>query len=112
MTKYEIPAYELLASEELPDIQSGGYLFKHKKSGARICVLSNTDENKVFSIAFRTTPSNSTGVAHILEHSTLCGSRKFPVQGSICGAGEGFFKYLFECHDLPGQDRVSGGQLQ
>lgn len=78
MTKYEIPAYELLASEELPDIQSGGYLFKHKKSGARICVLSNTDENKVFSIAFRTTPSNSTGVAHILEHSTLCGSRKFP----------------------------------
>ena len=46
MTKYEIPAYELLASEELPDIQSGGYLFKHKKSGARICVLSNTDDKR------------------------------------------------------------------
>lgn len=71
-------AYELLKKEEIPDIHSTGYLFKHKKSGARVCVLSNDDENKVFHIAFRTPPADSTGVAHILEHSVLCGSKKFP----------------------------------
>lgn len=74
----EITAYELLKKEEITDIHSTGYLFKHKKSGARVCVLSNDDENKVFHITFRTPPSDSTGVAHILEHSVLCGSKKFP----------------------------------
>lgn len=74
----ESTAYELLKKEEIEDIHSMGYLFKHKKSGARVCVLSNDDENKVFHITFRTPPENSTGVAHILEHSVLCGSKKFP----------------------------------
>lgn len=74
----EIKAYELLKKEEIGDVHSTGYLFRHIKSGARISVLSNDDENKVFSIAFRTTPEDSTGVAHILEHSVLCGSKKFP----------------------------------
>ena len=76
MTK--IPAYELIMQENIPDVQSVGYLLKHKKSGARVMLLENEDENKVFNIAVRTTPSDSTGVAHILEHSVLCGSRKFP----------------------------------
>lgn len=74
----EIKGYELLKKEKIDDIHSMGYLFKHKKSGARVCVLSNDDENKVFHIAFRTPPSDKTGVPHILEHSVLCGSRKFP----------------------------------
>ncbi len=73
-----IPAYELEQSEELKDIQSMGYLLRHKKSGARVMLLENEDENKVFNIAFRTTPKNSTGVAHIMEHTVLCGSREFP----------------------------------
>ncbi|MFR5335876.1 MAG: insulinase family protein, partial [Blautia producta] len=55
-------------------------LLKHKKSGARVMVLENDDENKVFNIAFRTPPADSTGVAHILEHSVLCGSKKFPLK--------------------------------
>lgn len=76
MTK--IPAYELVMQENIPDVQSVGYLLRHKKSGARVLLLENEDENKVFNIAFRTTPSDSTGVAHILEHSVLCGSKKFP----------------------------------
>lgn len=75
---YDLPAYELVLQEEIPDIQSSGYVFRHKKSGARVMVLSNEDENKVFHITFRTPPANSTGVPHILEHSVLCGSRKFP----------------------------------
>ena len=74
----EIKGYELLKQEEIKDIHATGYLYRHKRSGARICVLSNEDENKVFHITFRTPPKNSTGVAHILEHSVLCGSKSFP----------------------------------
>ena len=74
----KLPAYELVMQENIPDVQSVGYLLRHKKSGARVMVLENEDENKVFNIAFRTTPENSTGVAHIIEHTVLCGSRKFP----------------------------------
>lgn len=74
----KIPAYELVTREEIPDVQSVGYLLRHKKSGARVMVLENEDDNKVFNIAFRTTPTDSTGVAHIIEHTVLCGSRKFP----------------------------------
>lgn len=73
-------AYELLQQEEIEDIHARGYLLKHKKSGARVMLLANDDENKVFNIAFRTPPANSTGVAHIIEHTVLCGSRKFPLK--------------------------------
>ncbi|MBQ6322139.1 MAG: insulinase family protein [Lachnospiraceae bacterium] len=74
------PAYELILQQELPDIHSTGYLLRHKKSGARVMLLENDDDNKVFNIAFRTTPFNNTGVAHIMEHSVLCGSRLFPAK--------------------------------
>ena len=53
---------------------------RHKKSGARLVLLSNDDENKVFSIGFRTPPYNDTGLQHIIEHTVLCGSRKYPVK--------------------------------
>ena len=76
----KIPQYELIKQERLEDIKSDGYLLHHRKSGARVLVLENDDENKVFDIAFRTTPDDSTGVAHILEHSVLCGSRLFPAK--------------------------------
>ncbi len=69
--------YTLISMEEVPDCRGTGYLLKHKKSGARIAVISNNDPNKSFCIAFRTPPKDDTGVAHILEHSVLCGSRKF-----------------------------------
>lgn len=78
MQTEKITAYELVKKEELTDIHSTGYLWKHKKSGARVCFLLNEDENKVFHITFRTPPSDSTGVPHILEHSVLCGSKEFP----------------------------------
>ena len=65
-------------------------------------LIENDDENKVFNIAFRTPPKDSTGVAHILEHSVLCGSREFPVKGSFCGTGKGISEYIPECHDLSG----------
>ena len=73
-------AYEILQKERIEDVHADGYLLRHKKSGARVMLLANQDENKVFNIIFRTPPADSTGVAHILEHSVLCGSREFPLK--------------------------------
>lgn len=80
MNPNHLNAYEVLKEEDIQDIHSKGWLLKHKKTGARVMLIENSDENKVFNIAFRTPPKNSTGVAHILEHSVLCGSREFPLK--------------------------------
>ncbi|WP_368488959.1 insulinase family protein [Clostridium sp. BJN0013] len=72
--------FKLLEKKNIEEINSIGMLFEHEKSGARLFFLKNEDDNKVFSISFRTPPDDSTGVPHILEHSVLCGSRKFPVK--------------------------------
>jgi Zn-dependent M16 (insulinase) family peptidase len=73
-------AYEVIEKTRVEDIHSDCTLLVHKKSGARVALLANDDNNKVFNIAFRTPPKNSTGVAHIIEHTVLCGSRKFPLK--------------------------------
>lgn len=70
--------FELTEKRRIDEINSTALLFNHNKSGARLFKLQNDDDNKVFSIGFRTPPPNSTGLPHILEHSVLCGSRKFP----------------------------------
>ncbi len=72
--------YEIKQQRSLPDIHSEGILLRHKKSGARVVVVSNDDPDKVFFIGFRTTPGDSTGVPHIIEHTVLCGSEKYPVK--------------------------------
>lgn len=69
--------FKLLEIRDLKDISSTGFLFKHQKSGAKLLYISNKDENKIFSISFRTPPQNNNGVPHILEHSVLCGSKKY-----------------------------------
>ncbi len=76
----ELTAYEVLERREIKDIDSVTYLCRHKKTGARVALISNNDDNKVFCVGFRTTPKDSTGVAHITEHSVLCGSKDFPVK--------------------------------
>ncbi|MBP5158664.1 MAG: insulinase family protein, partial [Lachnospiraceae bacterium] len=75
-----LDAYRLEQSEYLEDISCMGFVLRHKKSGARVCVLSCDDNNKVFNIGFRTTPEDNTGVAHIIEHTVLCGSDRYPVK--------------------------------
>ncbi len=72
--------YKLIKESYIEEVQSNVKLLKHIKSGARILLLENEDNNKVFTVGFRTPPTNDTGVPHILEHSTLCGSKKFPVK--------------------------------
>ncbi len=73
-------SYEIVDHHYIEELHSDAFLLKHKKSSARVAVLSNDDENKVFQVAFRTPPKDSTGVAHITEHSVLCGSDEFPVK--------------------------------
>ena len=72
--------YQLIKKEYLPDIDCEGTILEHTKSGAKVVLLSCDDENKTLAVSFRTPPKNSTGVPHIMEHSVLCGSRKFPVK--------------------------------
>lgn len=72
--------YEVLLDRYVNDLNSQAYLLRHKKSGARVFILSNQDDNKTFYIGFRTPPYDDTGVAHIMEHSVLCGSEKYPLK--------------------------------
>src|SRR5262245_47134521 len=72
--------FELTRRQEIPELKTKASLFRHLKTGAELLSLENDDENKVFGITFRTPPPDSSGVAHILEHTVLCGSRKYPVK--------------------------------
>lgn len=76
----ELSAYKIIDERQIEEINSVGTVLEHVKTGARLFLVSNDDENKVFSIGFRTPPSDNTGVPHILEHSVLCGSKKFPAK--------------------------------
>ncbi|WP_145045533.1 insulinase family protein [Paenibacillus xylanexedens] len=79
----QLQSYQVIQERRMEELKSDGYLLEHKKSGAKIVLMSNEDDNKVFSIGFRTPPSDNTGVPHILEHSVLCGSKKFPAKDSF-----------------------------
>ncbi len=72
--------FELVREQNIFEINTNAKLFRHVKSGAELLSLENNDENKVFGITFRTPPPDSTGLPHIMEHSVLCGSRKYPVK--------------------------------
>lgn len=97
----ELMDYELVTEEELKDINSLGLLLKHKKTGARVAVVSNDDNNKVFSIGFRTPPINSTGVPHIIEHSVLCGSREFPAKDPFVELAKGSLNTFLNAMTYP-----------
>lgn len=71
--------YSLIKKQNIKNIGEG-YIYNHKKTGAKIFYIKNDDENKVFSIAFRTMPKNNTGMEHILEHCVLAGSKKYPLK--------------------------------
>ncbi len=72
--------YTMIKQERLDELDGTGYLLRHNKTGAKVVVISNQDDNKVFQIGFKTPPKDDTGVPHILEHSVLCGSREFPMK--------------------------------
>ena len=108
----DLDAYEVLEQCPLRDLKSEGLVLRHKKSGARIAVISNDDDNKVFYIGFRTPAEDSTGVPHIIEHTVLCGSDKYPVKDPFVELVKGILKYIFKCDHLSGENDLSGGKLQ
>lgn len=97
----QIEGYVLEKQEDLKDLKSEGLLYRHKKTGARVAVIANEDENKVFSIGFRTPPVNSTGVAHIIEHTVLCGSKKFPVKDPFIELAKGSLNTFLNAMTYP-----------
>lgn len=101
MKKENICAYEVLEQCHIREIDSYGYLLRHRKSGARVLVLENDDENKVFYIGFRTTPTDDTGVMHILEHSVLCGSEKYPVKDPFVELAKGSLNTFLNAMTYP-----------
>lgn len=97
----DLKEYTLLKDEMIEDIGTRGCLLCHNKSKARIMLLANDDENKVFNIAFRTPPANSTGVAHILEHSVLCGSKHFPLKDPFVELAKGSLNTFLNAMTYP-----------
>ena len=96
-----LPAYKLEYEEYVPDCKGQGMVFRHIKSGARICVISNDDDNKVFMISFRTNPTDDTGVPHIIEHSVLCGSAKYPVKDPFMEMAKGSLTTFLNAFTYP-----------
>jgi len=97
----KLNAYTLIKTEELPDLNGTGYYLRHNKSGARVVWVENEDDNKVFSIAFRTPPTDSTGVAHIIEHTVLCGSEHFPAKDPFIELAKGSLNTFLNAMTFP-----------
>ena len=93
--------FELLFEKEIPELKSLARFYRHRGTGAEMLSLINDDDNKVFGISFRTPPSDSTGIAHILEHSVLCGSRKYPVKEPFVELVKGSLKTFLNAFTYP-----------
>ena len=101
MNLENLQAYTVISKQRIEELKSDGYLLKHNKTGARVALLSNDDENKVFYIGFRTPPKDSTGVAHIIEHTVLCGSEKYPVKDPFIELAKGSLNTFLNAMTYP-----------
>ncbi|MDO5145976.1 MAG: insulinase family protein [Eubacteriales bacterium] len=97
----DLKGYLLKEQKKIEELNGYGYVLYHEKSGARVLLVDNDDDNKVFSIAFRTPPSDDTGVAHILEHSVLCGSEKFPSKDPFVELAKGSLNTFLNAMTYP-----------
>ena len=97
----DLKQYRVVKKKEMPDLNSKGYLLQHEKSGARVFVVSNDDKNKVFYIAFRTPPEDSTGTPHILEHTVLCGSKKYKAKDPFIELAKGSLNTFLNAMTYP-----------
>lgn len=93
--------FELLQTQDVPEINSTARLYRHSQTGARLLSVENDDANKVFGITFRTPPTDSTGLPHIMEHSVLCGSRKYPVKEPFVELVKGSLKTFLNAFTFP-----------
>lgn len=97
----QLKAYTILEKKEIKELNSTGYLIKHNKTGAKVVLMENDDNNKVFCVGFRTPPKDSTGVAHIIEHSVLCGSDKFPIKDPFIELAKGSLNTFLNAMTFP-----------
>ncbi len=95
------PSFELVEKERVEEVASDAWIFKHKKTQARCIFLKNNDDNRVFFISFQTPPSDHTGVFHILEHSVLCGSKKYPVKEPFIELAKGSLNTFLNAMTFP-----------
>ncbi|MFT7585935.1 MAG: Zn-dependent M16 (insulinase) family peptidase, partial [Cellvibrionaceae bacterium] len=96
-----IHGFELLREEYVEEVNSNAKIYRHVQSGAELLSLSNTDENKVFGITFKTPPQTSNGIAHIMEHSVLCGSEKYPLKEPFVELIKGSLKTFLNAFTYP-----------
>ena len=94
-------AFTLIGARNLPELSSEVRHYRHDRTGAELVSMINADENKVFGITFKTPPADSTGVAHILEHSVLCGSRKFPLRKPFVEMARGSLQTFLNAMTFP-----------
>ena len=97
----DFKSYSFVQKEKIDELNGYGYVLEHKKTGARVLLIENDDTNKVFSIAFRTPPADDSGVAHILEHSVLCGSDKFPSKDPFIELAKGSLNTFLNAMTYP-----------
>jgi Zn-dependent M16 (insulinase) family peptidase len=95
------PNFELLQEAHVAEINTTARLYRHRATGAEVLSLINDDENKCFGINFRTPPADSTGIAHIMEHSVLCGSRKYPLKEPFVELVKGSLKTFLNAFTYP-----------
>jgi len=93
--------FELIKEETIPELNSHAKLYRHKGTGAQLLSMLNNDENKAFGISFRTPPTDSTGVPHIMEHSVLCGSRKYPLKEPFIELAKGSLNTYLNASTYP-----------
>ncbi|MGX7069070.1 insulinase family protein [Gemella bergeri] len=93
--------FELKETKYLNNINTNAYVYEHKKTKAKLIFLENDDINKSFSIAFKTIPYNDNGIFHILEHSVLCGSEKYPVKEPFVELLKGSFNTFLNAWTFP-----------
>src|ERR1700756_5406113 len=96
-----VHGFDLLQEQTVAETNSTARFYRHAKTGAELLSLANKDENKVFGVAFRTPPHDSTGVAHILEHSVLCGPRKYPVKKPFVELKKGSLSTFLNAFTFP-----------
>lgn len=96
-----VKGYRILVQQDLKELDATGYLLEHEKTKARVAVIETEDDNKVFSIGFRTPPKDSTGVAHIVEHTVLCGSKEFPVKDPFIELAKGSLNTFLNAMTYP-----------
>ena len=93
--------YRLVRTEKVEELHGEASVYEHVKTGARVFTVKNKDRNKVFMIGFRTIPENSTGVAHIMEHSVLCGSEKYPLKDPFVELAKGSLNTFLNAMTYP-----------